>query len=450
MDNKNYIKLFDDLSGREKLSLKFKHWFDKTDEKLPVIQIGVGGLISSGKTVLIDALFSLFDNNLKSGYMPKKFSGLYTTERFDGSYESYSQLRSTVSSKFHTDNKTLDNGAWNQNTYVAKLRFCKKDFILLIRNLPGEVFNRYFVPSQGHSTPVKLLLENYLLSSEHYKEYYKDIFTFKMHGKKNNKKAKIAEVLDNIRDNFIADCLGFMGEDEKPEFIKNFYALMFYLTSDYHIHCIKSEDKDNFDNSGIFPAMRDSGQLKRYVFCYTQFDTLINSNKLPEPGEVVAELTFLQKIKYFIRSKGDSNIFKKESNMDKLLLYWFQMNKLYDELNDPVSAYINQEEWQQLKGNTMGASDFKWFIATVGYNYKEQVFYKFPKPGEKPDGKDYWKGAANNNQRTPVGVLEMMLYILFSWGEKIKSRKLKLKHSSLSLPNVKELANVLEKISIIK
>ncbi len=449
MNNEDYFDVVNNLNIREKIAWKLKRFFSKSDRKLPVLQIGVGGFSTSGKTVLIDAMFMLFDHTLKAGYMPKKVSGLFKVDKkFQQSYDSHSTLRRIVAGKFHEGKGTQDAGKWNENTYAAKLRFCGKDIILLIRNLPGEIFNNYFTTPSDGGASVMSRLESFLQVNDKYSKIYRDIFRFDIPGKKNNTMESIEKLLNEIRDKFIAKHLDFMVPTDRDTFRdKHFYALMFYISSDYHIYCIKSGDTDDFDNNGIFPE-NDDNSLRTYLFCYTQFDTLMKVDTLPEPSAAATDLDsgFWASIRS-IFSKKKVTIPESRRKKDKMLDYWLRMNQLYEDLENPDSNNINFDEWLTLRANTMGESEFRWFIATVAYNYSRQAFYQFEgQVAPHPTRKVWRKGI--NNERTPLGVLELMLYILFSWGKASNIKKLKMRNSLLSLPEIKQTEKVLEKISI--
>jgi|GEM_PF-2402297 len=401
--------------------------------KPDVIQIGVGGFSSSGKTVLIDAMFSFFDKMHIPGYIPKNFKGGFYEETekdsnpFDGIYSDYDSLRSKVSRNFHKPNQeTLDDGQWNTHTYYVHLSFCGKERLILTRNLPGEMFRIYFETQANtkDDKSLKMLFDDFIKVNKNYRSIYRTLF------KKANidSREEVERKMTEIRDEFIktlSDKNIKQGSD-LTEAKDNFFAFLFYVTSNFSIYCIKSKgrqgenttasEKGKKEIENIYHGIRGN-KGSQFMICFTQFDLILNTdNKLPQPT--------------------NRNSQSRDSN-DKLMEYWLSMSELYTKINTEI---VNQDEWKKLN-DLVGETTYNLFTTSVAYNYSASKFYKFINSDENGANNvdDVWK-EENNGRRTPIGVLELILYIL-------KKSGFDLKKSGLPLPKTIEYNPVIKKIN---
>lgn len=466
-------ELGDPGSKTDKLFLKMKNIFTKPDEALDVIQIGIGGYSSSGKTVLIDAIFSLFSHIHIPGYMPRTFrGGFYATEKFQGAYGDFAILNGYVSNKFHTDHATADRGTWNENTYCAKLSFCGKERNILIRNLPGGMFRLFFEQSGNQNKSIKSLFNEFIASNKEYSKIYRDLYSFQMKEKKLNTPAQIELKIIEIRDAFINAKLSDGPQERIQNIRENFFAFFFYMTSDYNIYCIKSNGRTQTeiesDNENINRVHKNKEDVGKFIICFTQFDRLLLQKVLPVPMAETPQENIKrnrwQRVKDLFREaigKMPGGKSKKGSydRNNELIKYWLSTNELYRDLNGDSSLYVNQGDWNDLR-NFIGSTTYKWFFTTVAYNFSQRRFFEFHNQGSAvlPSGNNGTGGhsahatnalitiptgvwtIANNNQRTPIGVLELMLYIFTKSG-------LKMKDSDLPLPKEREFNWVISKVN---
>ena len=430
-------------SKANKIFLKMASLFSKKSE---VIQIGIGGYSSSGKTVLIDAIFSLFDKGLVPGYLPKSFTGgLYSTERFKGSYKDYASLRAYVSNQFHTDHATVDRGVWNENTHCAKLNFCNSERILLIRNLPGEMFRVYFEQDRANQNQsIKTLFREYIESVDTYKKIYRNLFKFQLTEKESNTGSTIQNKLTDMREDFITNKLSHLPETSLVSVRNNFFAFIFYMTSDYNIYCIKSKGREENEirtaNENIIRANKDEKEASRFMICFTQFDRILKQKQLP-PSSAEYNATSLNVVgrlkkivKDFLKDKEEKSNANHKGN--ELINYWLSMNALYKDIELEEPEFVEKVEWDNLK-NITGNMQYKWFTTSVGYNFSQKKFFEFSNQ-DNSTSTDIWT-INNNNQRTPIGVLELMLYILTKSG-------LNRDNSHLPLPKEIQFNEVTKKI----
>lgn len=470
--NKAYLDELGNQSLKtDKVLFKMKNLFTKPDEDLDVIQIGIGGYSSSGKTVLIDAIFSLFSHISIPGYMPKTFrGGFFETEKFKGTYKDFTSLRAYVSNKFHTAHATADRGTWNENTYCAKLSFCGKERNILIRNLPGGMFKLFFEQSGNQNISIKSLFNEFIGSHEEYRKIYRDLYSFQLKEKANNTAAQIERKIIEIREAFIQSKLNDGAQERIQDIRENFFAFFFYMTSDYNIYCIKSngrtETEIESDNENINRANRNSEDVGKFIICFTQFDRLMLGKVLPtntfEITDETGKKSRLRRLwNWCLESIGmDTGTKKRDYDPDnELIRYWLSTNELYRDLYCDTPQYVNQTEWNEIR-NFIGSTSYKWFFTTVAYNFSQRRFFEFQSQGSTATlaasngsgGQSPVTGTAlvsqpagvwtilNNNQRTPVGVLELMLHIFIKSG-------LKMKDSDLPLPKRLEFNSVISKVN---
>lgn len=445
--NAAYLEKLNNRGSRtSRIFLNMVNLFSK---KSAVIQIGIGGFSSSGKTVLIDAIFALFDKQQIPGYLPKNFKGgLYSTNRFKGAYSDYASLRADVSVHFHTpDHATFDNGIWNENTHCAKLHFCNKEKILLIRNLPGEMFRIYFEQHRAvQNKSIKTLFHDYIESKKEYKKIYRNLFKFELPQKDNNSVSNVEKKMTEIREAFIKEKLSsFIMGTNLDSIRTNFFAFLFYITSDFNVYCIKSKDREEEEiksiYEGIIRANQSEAEAKRFMICFTQFDRIFNQKMLPQINNSVSSI----EIGRYYRWKNialDLIGYKKDdrnntiSRNSELVKYWLAMNTLYQDIQIRNPNIVEASEWENLK-DIIGKTQYNWFISSVAYNFSKEKFYAFQNQDNQTTS-DIWN-LKNNNQRTPIGVLELMLYILSKSG-------LNRRNSHLPLPETITFNEVTKKI----
>lgn len=388
-----------------------------------VIQIGVGGYSSSGKTVLIDAIFSIFDKTGVPGYIPDSFTGVLLDASDDiPAYSSHNNLRAEVGNNFHTDHATRDEGFWWENTYHAKLSFCDKEKVLLIRNLPGEMFGIFYAESGNERKSLKTRFVNFISQHREYKRVYKKLFRFEFAKDDPEQYRKIEEMLLRIRDEFINTLTQqrLVTNDQIPEIENNFFAFLFYLTSDYKVYCIKSRGLEQEEiataNENIYNVASSTAESDRFIICFTQFDRIFTLRELPRlnlltDGDGITQRKGLWAA--FLRNIGYTREHKVPVAETNIARYWLSMNILYKDLDAADQHVVNTADWKALKAIT-GRIRYNWFSTSVAYNYEAGRFFEFQNQ-EGNVSEDIWTWR-NNGLRTPVGVLELILYILTKSG----------------------------------
>jgi hypothetical protein len=406
----------------------------KRSSDLPVIQIGVGGYSSSGKTVLIDAMFSFFSTVHIPPSIPENFGGLLLeTTQFDGSYTHYTALRSSVSNRFHlSTNATVDTGEWDEHTYTGRLNFCGMEKILLVRNLPGEMFRLFFEQSGNQNKSVKTLFDEFVNSHKKDREIKDRLFKFTLTDPKKNNTDYISRQMGQLRDAFIEAKLKERGNEEVQNIRKNFYAFLFYISSDYNVYCIKSTGRSQGelrnDNENIYLGAGSLEDVSRFMICFTQIDRIMETDTLP-PAELLpapAGQSTFRKIwadrkNILLEQFGLKKTNPVANENNGTTRYWTALAQLYNDVIKKQYRYIKEDGISQLH-NFIGQSRHKWFMTSVAYSYPRKKFLKFAEQGttinavEQP-GRDTsgdsenWR-LDNSNERTPIGVLELMLHIL--------------------------------------
>lgn len=455
--NTTFLEYLNNKDSRiKKISHKMIKFFSR---KPDVIQIGVGGFSSSGKTVLIDALFSFFDNKHIPGYIPPNFTGGFFKEEtnpFEGVYTDYYSLRLNVSSSFHKpDNATLDDGTWNAHTHHIYLSFCGKKKLILIRNLPGEMFRIYFEQQpNAFNKSLKILFDEFIKSSNKYRNVYRSLFKDASQHTQHDIEKKMTEIRDAFANKL--QSLNMKAGSDIEEVKTNFFGFLFYVTSDFNVYCIKSKgrrgendddsDKSNKEIKNIYHGI-ESDKGERFIICITQFDRILKTNNELPKSEVdnpkSTSINIVQKVKKsLLETIGDKK--RKEpsdkNNNNELAKYWLSMNALYRDIEQKETKLIKEEEWKKLN-DLIGETRYNLFTTSVAYNFSASKFFKFrdqDAEGSQTSG-DVWKEELNG-RRTPVGVLELVLYIL-------KKSGFDLKKSGLPLPQMIEYDAVIRKIN---
>lgn len=422
--------------------------------KKEIIQIGVGGYSSSGKTLLIDAMMGLFDSAWFPYYMPKRHAiKLVPTGKppFCGAYQPYYKLRRDVSDRFHILSQTVDKGDWKENTYYARVtinknswfRVTKKKKILLIRNLPGEMFIQYFKPIGATEKSPKDIFDELLDRNEAYKSIYKDILNFQyskneehiwqrtgkwlrrkwpLKRRLKNRRLEtgirdVEEKIEELKKAFL-DKIAVQGA-EKVNLSKNFAAFLFYVSSDFNLYCLKSADISNDEiknlNANIHPESPE-----RFFVCFTQFDDVLSTPMLPV-------------IEADTHSQSSKNGTDRLSDLDR---YWLTMELIYRDFSEKKPPiYVNEEKWKGIQNIIKRVISYKWFVTSIAYHGVEEKFYKFEKKptahsSDTPSsqgvvGDGVWT-QRDNWYRTSIGVLELMLHMFEQMGVEINNTKIKL------------------------
>ena len=401
----------------------------KRKKQVPVIQIGIGGYSSSGKTMLIDAMFGLFAHMFRPNYMrnrPKK-EGFFTDQDFRASYRSYAQLRDHVNQNL-TGKATADKGVWNENTHFGRLRFCSKEAIILIRNIPGELFSNFYDSKTFLNN--QSIHELFTVFADRADKTWKSWF-----------KEKKGKELENMRTTFFESLNGqFPGHAEEINVHQtNFFAYLFYTSSDFNIYCIKSDVKydvantkeftDNTTNLQILSDLDVKEDNFPLYICFTQMDKALNANTVPtfattKAAEIIPIDTKVKKPGFFqgiwrtLVGQGPKKQHEEQPKKEKpteLMQYWQTMELLHRDFKKGRSTglwnYFNTEQMLTLKNLVNDNHKFPVFISSVAYNSDNHCFFSFgtSENGTTPAG--VWN-IGNVSPRTPLGVLELVLNIL--------------------------------------
>lgn len=198
------------------------------------------------------------------------------------------------------------------------------------------------------------------------------------------------------------------------------------------------EDEIKTANENIFSSNSGEKDGQKFMICFTQFDRIFRSRELPQidllsENEKIGKKKYMASLNELLGIKKEKNALLQETEITK---YWLAMNSLYIDLEKKEQSIVNTSDWNALKAIT-GNFRCSWFTTSVAYNLRERKFFDF----ENQDGNlssDIWT-LQNNNLRTPVGVLELILYILTKSGFKKSKWK-------LALPDEIEFDKVIKKI----
>ena len=388
---------------------RMKNFFNFLPKRTPkVIQIGVGGATSSAKTVLIDAILSVLDSNGYPGYLGDDFRqkrNLYAvTNSFEhSSFQNASELRAHVSNYFDVGKATpVNTGTWSFETYIMEFEYNGSKRIILLRNMSGEVFQNYFHDQINNQT-FNSLFQLFIRGNDEFKHKYKKLFNYKAFGINSENEA---EKLKTMFFNHISD---YISKHKVTSFIpadiikyeNSFYDYLFYITSQITIKCIRSvidgdeeEIKNEKDlNSRMVKAGRREKFLKNeadYV-CYTQIDRYID--------------------KYMTDNKNQLVKFKNDSNNIFFDQYITIMNKIHRHF---YTLRTTVAEAGENRDDTFGSiKDTKFFPVTIAFNFSRNQFYNFKnQKSDEEGGNVYWGTDANNDERTSLGVVELVYCIL--------------------------------------
>lgn len=422
-----------------------KQFFSRNkDMGADVIQIGVGGYISSGKTMLIDAMFSLFGNVNRPEFMPEEAPGdmLGHAKVLLQYYKSQANLRSFIAVNIGNDKKTKDSGKWDENTFCTKLKFCGKEKVLLVRNLPGEIFEIFYAQDfDGHS--IQELYTRFLFKHEAYEKIQKDLF-----------KTPMPDKLEEIQQAFIYNYLDTelgrtIDEPTKKNLANYFYGFLFYLTSDYNIYCIKSTISGGKEAAAHLSNFQYFGpDVRRFFICYTQIDTIMKPRQSGEPVRLPSfddlseeELVGKEDVKFTPKHMVDkvkrwlvnSDGQKRNKSEVPIMRYWQAMELLYEDFQQRGRGlkhrYFDEAKMEALR-NVLNNHTYTSYLTSVAYHYRSDTFRSFAQTGYVPSGggvsvlpaalqlptpsssgSDEEWNTLNLSMRTPIGVLEMMLNI---------------------------------------
>ena len=409
-----------------------------------VLQIGVGGFTSCGKTLLYDAIVSLF-GDLTPYYLPMTFkreSGkISPVDTTKGKYSSYMEIQNKVQGKIsQKDIKTpLENGTWNLNTYEGILNFCGQQKKIIIRDIPGEIFRDFYTSYEGFSVNA---------STKSFNEVFRDFCSNKSistatFGKyfKENKQSDI----EKLRDEFFDYLKQYDSDVVTRHQIQrdNFYAYLFFKTSDVNIYCLSfnnpggvlknqdGSDKTVQDSEQCRAAASqylndaDSSSSKQPVICFTQFDRIIDKDAFfkkgaPETSKKNEKTTILKKKWYEkfwlwiwlqIKSLFDSEEEKTVKMTDELDFYWTRMEALYEDIMKTENhEFITKPADLQTVIDHSYSRDIlthkPHFLTSTALHNEQKCFFEY-----EGTGNNVWTNHIIR-QRRSMGVLEMMLYIL--------------------------------------
>lgn len=346
-----------------------------------VIQIGVGGYAGCGKTVLIDAIFATLDKQNYPGYLPSGFINDITIDCsgdiFEGKFKKYSELRNYVSSYFHQSKETpVEEGKFNSNTYWMKLKYKRKKFILLIRNLPGEMFNQYFSDSYLSNLNGKSLnsaFNDFITQNKEYRNKYKHFFNGNKSGEEISKfKIKFEEYLKTeykeIEKN---DSLSLCMDD--------FYAYVFYKSSNTIIRCVKAYTENETEIKVNNDMLEKTDEMFNDFICITQFDRIM-------------------KVKYPFQFKISENTWE---------TYATRMSEIYNDIEKKEYNIVDEEKLEASKPQNIFQTTP--YFSSVAFRFDKDEFLGF----ENDSDLSFKQWNLRNNQyRTSLGVIELVSNIL--------------------------------------
>jgi hypothetical protein len=398
------------------------------DGDLPVVQIGIGGIPGSGKTLLIDALARLVCMHHKSAF------GRITLKAGDGVHESLAYLRRGFRS-LKVDvpydvqgTKRIAN--WNDNTYVGRLHWGGSDKILLIKNIPGEMFMEYYQARSITGGDVETLADLFVrycatkeisvghsfhlggYDQQKFEDLRKDFFLFieSVEPKSEEKPAPKPESKGDSAENTVgkgnesgaardtAQLDDLKGENSKLRDAKSlFFSFLFYHTSQFNIYCIPavdglSEETDlirahEIDQWHMHAASRVS-KGAQHILCVTQMDKLFTR---PE-----------------VFGAGKRN-------------YWEKMESFYKDYKDSTGVFAgngkrddDDDLLAKLKASLHSFKGAPVFFTSVSYNTRKDRFFKFPNDIHSK-ATDEWS-RAEWPHRSASGVLELLVYLVGKMG----------------------------------
>jgi len=374
-----------------------------------VIQIGVGGATSSAKTVLIDAIYAILgDPQRIPDYLPPEYLNKVklspVTDAFENSnFRDLGLLISKVHTTFDKeDNKTQPGEAWEYETYLINFQYEHSKRILLIRNISGETFSRYFSAINNNTENITLdfLFRNFIKKSN-FKKTYKHLFDYKAFGEDSENKAnELKMVFFNSIEKQLKTY--YKLNDAAIENYKYvFYDYLFYISSTITIKCIKSvldsNPKKKDEERSINSLMRSTKRALADYECLTQIDRIMLD-------------TYIKKTDFF----NDKNL--------KFDQYIQIMSKIHqDTINCTTVTHAKNNsteifdltKWRAI-GETFVQDNL--FPITAAFSYTNNRFFKFRGQDNNNSTTDTWGETNNNNRRTPLGAVELVYCILKKGG----------------------------------
>lgn len=446
--NTQYIEHLNDFIMWNK---KNKNAVDTSN--LEVLQIGVGGFTSCGKTLLIDAIFSLFSENSKPHYLPQNFGGRIVPLSTTLGYDNHTVLQNFVRQKIdQAEIQTpLETGTWNLNMYEGALIFNNTVKSIILRNLPGELFLLYYTEEEG--------IDNKSLN-EQFKEYIKRNPNDIKNLFKSGSKEKIESLRNSFFNNYLLEKVGEtdkltdkdIAEIEatakankqkvkpltiirnKEKHYDNFFAYLYFYTSDHNIYCFDAtkiySDEDKAANADKNFFSTDGEEKKEnIIFCVTKFDKIIDRNQFFKTNHSTMDINWywslMEKIYSEINIKKDKEeISEDEEDLFKIMLLkrvknWLSkrmknrkvVTQEAQEKNEVKTPVVNRHDWERIAPRIGGHENISqgtinlFFTSTAFHNDKKYFFDYESEATEK------W---TNHNilVRRSLGVLELMLHIL--------------------------------------
>jgi hypothetical protein len=437
--NKQYVKY---LNNR---NMFWKNKKKENDSEIKVIQIGVGGFISTGKTLLIDAMLSLFVDDLSPHYLPIKFKGKLNSKWNKLRYTDYDGLLDLVRRKIdQSDLKTsAENGIWDLNTYEGILDFCGKKIKLIIRNIPGEIFRWYFANANANINSLNRQFMGFC-PKDGYENLFKEYNAKEIAGievdDKDGQGNPVKKWKGGIRDAFF----DHIKKEKSGVEYDNFFAYLFFISSDFNIYCRSSiemneieaemekerDEKETCRNAANDYILSRNRQGGKFILAITKFDRIINRERFFNMDNRSSNNEKERNIMSWIRDNiisqinNDEHANERNNGSDLLDLYWTRMQNLYRDalLNIEQQEIINDKKnWKYLLEqigienlNGSRREPYSFFLTSTAYHNSADKFFDYTKEGECR-----WE-SMNIMRRSSMGVLEMMLHILHNSGFKLK------------------------------
>ncbi|MDI9337663.1 MAG: hypothetical protein QM539_04465 [Alphaproteobacteria bacterium] len=448
-----------------------------------VLQIGVCGNPGSGKTVLIDAMFSIFAGGQAWKYKPinnyLRFDG--EENLFDGnSYIRSANLLTQINIQFPGKHETTSRGIWYENTYFTNLTIQRKIFgilpnnhniVFLIRNIPGEAFQKLTKHINNKTiydilkdflAPIPLIKSIDKISDCVYRESELSQLMYlniNIEEKDINHKNDDDRVLVDNNFNEIKEFnekLSIIKNFNEPEKIKALNNIIVNVNEKIvDFNNLTNGYRNLFNSNANIERSHILYRLKLYfrVYLWKKYNDTIDAilmtdislyffdflyiitssrtilcNEYPEnANDVFVSLNTL------IADNRNFKYIKCLTKFDKAIEGRILDDFFTDKLTD-FETYCTQMNEFYEKNNIPGDYNF-W--TSVSFNGEENRFFNFG-----TNGKNNWN-ANNSHQRTSLGVFEMLMFILhhdcnvrisdtaLQIDEKLKSFRSKIENISL-------------------
>jgi hypothetical protein len=383
-----------------------------------VIQIGIGGNPSSGKTLLMDAIFSIFDKQRVPAYIPEDARHQLLGAKLNlPNYEEYDELRAKVANTIEAVSNTEDNETnWRQNTYVGKIRMGKKEKILLVRNLPGEMFNAYFLSKSNNNKALFYKFRDFLSRNQNYMSQLASFYKLQLTSD------DAEEFIKELKTEFLKEAFPEGSDKEHyQQAHKNFEAFTFYYKADFHIYCIKSFGRNSnevrVDNINIGICSQEAEDKFKFIICFTQFDKIVRGlPQIETSNPKVSKGVFRNNL---LSTKESRKLKTPFNDKEEINNYWEINAMLNDDIDKREFKFVEREQWLRLTGS-IGGGIYNTFCTSVALNWEQKIFLDFLNVNEKDKQdrteneileKKYWT-LHNNGNRCCLSVLELLLYVL--------------------------------------